>query len=506
MGDSHMGKVHRRIAGAGAIAIALTALTVTPALAQDVKIKGSDSETAIADSYIVVLKDGATTADAAAAKVGAEVKFRYSKAINGFAGKMTAEAAKKLAADPAVKSVEQDQRVSKANGKQTPTPSWGLDRVDQRAKNPTNTYGYRGDASNVHAYIIDTGIQVNHPDFGSRAKWEFNGVDSNNTDCNGHGTHVAGTVGGTTVGVAKAAQLHAVKVLDCEGFGSWAGVIAGVDWVTANAIKPAVANMSLGGGGIDAVDQAVRNSIASGVSYQVASMNVNSNACNYSPARVAEAITVNATDVNDRRATFSNYGTCTDLFAPGVDINSTWNNGGYLAISGTSMATPHVTGAAALYLAANPAATPAQVQQAIKDSATNDAVADVVGSPNKLLHINGEPDLVSGPDRLVPGDSLTVDQRITSPNGRHFLILQGDDNLVLYNDGQPKFATATNNQGSKLVFMQHDGNFVLYDGNGQPLWATGTGGSSGSRIIVEDSGQLVLYGESYSKIWVSHQI
>ncbi|WP_186763368.1 S8 family peptidase [Lentzea tibetensis] len=497
-----MGSFHRRLAGAGAIAIALTAFATVPAFAAPAEAKS----TAIDGSYIVVLKDGPQTADALAAKVDAKIEHRYSSALHGFAGKMTADAAAKLAADPAVKSVEQNQTVQLAADKQTPTPSWGLDRVDQRSKNPTNTYGYRGTASNVHAYIIDTGIKVDHPEFSGRATWNFNGVDTNNTDCNGHGTHVAGTVGGSSVGLAKAVKLHAVKVLNCSGGGDWAGVIAGIDWVTANAVKPAVANMSLGGSAIAAVDTAVRNSIASGVTYAVASMNFGLDACNYSPARVAEAITVNATDNQDKRASFSNYGACTDLFAPGVDITSSWNNNGYLTISGTSMATPHVVGAAALYLADNPAATPQQVSDHITNSATKNVVVDPVGSPNKLLHVNGEPDLVSGPDRLVPGDSLEADERITSPNGQHFLILQNDDNLVLYNNGTPKFATATNNQGSKLVFMQHDGNFVLYDENGRPLWATGTGGTSGTRIIVEDNGQLVLYGESYAKVWVSHTV
>ena len=500
-----MGMNHRQIIGAGAIAVALTALAVPQALAQDVKIAGAESKTAIADSYIVVLKDDVKTADAVAAKVGAEVKFRYTKALNGFAGKMTEAAAKKLAADPAVRSVTQDQVATTANNRQTPTPSWGLDRIDQRGRTLTETYGYRSDASNVHAYIIDTGIKIDHPDFGNRASWDVNSVDTINTDCHGHGTHVAGTVGGASVGVAKGVKLHAVKVLDCGGGGSAASVIAGIDWVTANAVKPAVANMSLSFREIvTPVDDAVRNSIASGISYALASANASADACVMSPGRVTEAITVNASNGDDDRAYFSNWGSCTDIFAPGVDIYSAHIDNSYKHLSGTSMASPHVAGAAALHLSANPAATPAQVQQALKDSATSDVVKDVQGSPNKLLRVNGEPDLVAGPDRVLRDGSLGRDERITSPNGRHFLVLQQDGNLVLYSFGQPKFASNTST-GSR-VWLQGDGNFVLYDASSRPVWASNTTGSTGTRIVIEDNGQAVLYGESYAKLWVSHNV
>jgi len=418
---------------------------------------------------------------------------------------MTAEAAKKLAADPAVKSVAQDQVFAKTNNKQTPTPSWGLDRIDQAGKTPTNTYGYRGDASNVHAYIIDTGIKIDHPEFGGRATWSFNSADTINADCDGHGTHVAGTVGGAGVGVAKGVKLHAVKVLDCEGSGTAATVIAGVDWVTANAVKPAVANMSLSGAAFAPIDEAVANSIASGVSYSVASSNRGADACDRSPSRVPEALTVNASTEDDRRAGFSNFGRCTDIFAPGVNINSSWNDNGYALLDGTSMASPHVAGAAALYLSANPTATSQAVHKAITDSATNDVIQDVQGSPNKLLRVNGEPDLASAPDRVLRDQSLGRDERITSPNGKHFLVLQQDGNLVLYSDGQPKFASNTSGTGGNRVWLQGDGNFVLYDST-RALWASNTHASTGTRVIVEDNGQVVLYGESYAKLWVSHNI
>jgi subtilisin family serine protease len=213
-------------------------------------------------------------------------------------------------------------------------------------------------------------------------------VDNDNdaTDCHGHGTHVSGTIGGTTYGLAKEVSLVAVRVLDCAGSGTTAQVVAGIDWVTANAVKPAVANMSLGGGADAAIDEAVQRSIAAGVTYAIASGNSNADACGFSPARVPEAITVNATDINDARASFSNFGTCTDIFAPGVDITSSWLNGGTNTISGTSMATPHVAGAAALYLADHPDAAPADVATALTGNGTPGKVTDPgAGSPNVLL-------------------------------------------------------------------------------------------------------------------------
>ncbi len=238
----------------------------------------------------------------------------------------------------------------------------------------------------MHAYVIDTGIRTTHTDFGGRATFDYNSVDVVNTDCNGHGTHVAGTIGGRAYGVAKGVRLHAVKVLNCLGSGTTAGVIAGVDWVTANKIRPAVANMSLGGGANTALDDAVRRSIASGVTYTIASGNSGaSTGCNYSPARVTEGLTVNNSDIDDNRASSSNQGPCTDLFAPGRMITSAWHTTDTAAntISGTSMAAPHVAGAAALYLATHPAATVAQVNNAILSTATAGRITG--GSPNLLL-------------------------------------------------------------------------------------------------------------------------
>ncbi|MGW2018802.1 S8 family peptidase [Streptomyces sp. NPDC001927] len=345
---------------------------------------------AIENSWIVVLKDGSTRAT----DLGVTPKHQYSKVLKGFSTTMSKDRASALAKDPRVAYVEQNATVHMTETQ--PGATWGLDRVDQRDLPLSTTYTYTTQASNVTAYIIDTGIRTSHSEFGGRATvgTDTVGGGQNGQDCQGHGTHVAGTVGGAKYGVAKGAKLVAVRVLDCNGSGSTAGVIAGVDWVTANAVKPAVANMSLGGGANTSLDDAVKRSIASGVTYAVAAGNGNflglpARACNYSPARVPEAITVGATDSADKRASFSNYGTCVDLFAPGVSITSAWkdNDTATNTISGTSMASPHTAGVAALYLSTNPTATPAQVSTALVNNATPGKVGNPLsGSPNKLLH------------------------------------------------------------------------------------------------------------------------
>ncbi|HET8659779.1 MAG TPA: S8 family serine peptidase, partial [Micromonosporaceae bacterium] len=255
-----------------------------------------------------------------------------------------------------------------------------------------SSYTYPNTASNVHAYIIDTGIRFTHTDFGGRATSGFDAIDGGTADdCHGHGTHVAGTTGGTAYGVAKGVRLVAVRVLSCSGSGTTAQVVAGVDWVTANAVKPAVANMSLGGGVQTALDAAVANSIASGVTYAIAAGNSNADACNFSPARVGTAITLGATDSSDNRASFSNWGTCLDLFAPGVSIVSAWytSDTATSSLSGTSMASPHAAGVAALVASANPTFTPQQVRdQIVADSTPNVVVNPGTGSPNRLLFVN----------------------------------------------------------------------------------------------------------------------
>ncbi|WP_447008252.1 S8 family peptidase [Saccharothrix isguenensis] len=385
----------------------------TPAAAEG-DILGANNPTAIKDSYIVVYNDVSTqsvdalTSDLSA-KYDAKVDFTYRHALKGFAGTLSERAARRLAAEPGVAYVQQNGTVQ-ATGTQTNPPSWGLDRIDQRNLPLDSSYTYPNDGTGVTAYIIDTGIRTTHSDFGGRATWGTNTVDTNNTDCNGHGTHVAGTVGGTAHGVAKGVRLIAVKVLNCQGSGSFAGVAAGVDWVTGHHTSgPAVANMSLGGQGSDITGEtAVRNSIADGVTYAIASGNSNANACNFTPARVAEAITVNASTNTDARASFSNWGTCTDIFAPGQNITSAWmtNDTSTNTISGTSMAAPHVAGGAAVLLGATPSLTPAQVATAmVANSTPNKITSPGTGSPNRLLFVNtGDNPGPGNPSVTPPGN------------------------------------------------------------------------------------------------------
>jgi len=404
----------RRLAGLGlaaAATLAMATATALPATATG-DILHAGGPNAIPGSYLVVFKDGVSAqaqdlTASLAAKHGATVTHTWAHAVRGFAGTMSERAARRLAAEPDVAYVEQDGRVSLA-ATQTPVPSWGIDRIDQRDLPLNNSYTYPNTASNVTAYIIDTGIRITHTTFGGRAVWGTNTVgDGNNTDCNGHGTHVAGTVGGSQYGVAKAVRLVAVKVLSCSGSGSFAGIVSGVDFATSNHTSgPAVANMSLGGTGTNAtLENAVRNSIADGIVYAIASGNSNSDACNFTPARTPEAITVNASDINDARASFSNFGTCTDIFGPGVNITSAWNTNDTATntISGTSMATPHVAGVAALIYSVNTGFTAAQVWTRMQsDSTPNKITNPGTGSPNRLLFVNnGTP---GGPTVTNPGN------------------------------------------------------------------------------------------------------
>ncbi|GGS89707.1 hypothetical protein GCM10010156_55150 [Planobispora rosea] len=406
-----------RLTGFAAAALVLVLGTAQPSAADPAPegaITAADSTTAVADSYIVVLKGQFTRADRdrkardVAGAEGASVTTVYQRVLNGFAMKATEAQARAVAARPDVAYVEQDQeftligqptrqRVAQA------VASWGLDRVDQRNLPLDGNYTPPNNGSGVRAYIIDTGIRISHADFGGRAQNGRDVYDDDNdvADCNGHGTHVAGTVGGSQYGIAKAVTLIGVRVFGCGSTTSTSIIIEGVDWVTANAVKPAVANMSLGGGASTALDTSVRNSINSGVVYALAAGNENTNACTRSPARVAEAITVGATTNTDARSSFSNYGTCLDLFAPGSGITSAWYNSDTAAntISGTSMASPHVAGAAALLLNAGPSSTPAQVRDAMVTAATTGVVTNPgTGSPNRLLFTGGGG---GGPDPTV---------------------------------------------------------------------------------------------------------
>jgi subtilisin family serine protease len=387
------------------VAAAVAALAAAPpASAVAGVVLHAGGADAVPNSYIVVLKGKATKspsldigglASGLISQVGGSLGQTFQVALHGFTATMSTQQARQLAANPAVAFVEQNHYVHIAEV-QSAVPSWGLDRIDQSDLPLDGSYSYTTTAANVNAYIIDTGIRFTHQTFGSRAHTGFDAVTANGTaeDCHGHGTHVAGTVGGAEYGVAKAVELYAVRVLNCQGSGTTAQVVAGVDWVTQHAVAPAVANMSLGGSVSNAIDQAVSSSIASGVTYAVAAGNGNflglaSDACTVSPARVPEAITVSATNNTDTKASWANTGSCVKIFAPGVGITSSWASSDTATntISGTSMATPHVTGAAALYLADHPTAAPAEVQAALVDSATPGHVTNAGwGSPNRLLY------------------------------------------------------------------------------------------------------------------------
>ena len=364
----------------------------------------------IPNAYIVVFNDAVSDVDAETQRMGQQhgftADYRYHYAIKGFAARMSPVAVEALSNNPNVRYIEQDQ-IAHGNATQ-PNPTWGIDRIDQRTLPLSNSYTYNQTGAGVKVYILDTGINFTHVEFGGRAVTGFDAITPGGTaaDDNGHGSHVSGTVGGTTYGVAKTVSLIAVKVLNSGGSGSYAQVISGVDWVTGDhTTGPAVANMSLGGPVSTALDDAVRNSIADGVTYCVSAGNSALDVSTQSPADVAEAITVAASNINDQWASFSNFGAGVDIIAPGVSITSAWwtSNTATNTISGTSMASPHVTGAAALYLETNPGASPATVASALTSNATPNVITGVpLGTANRLLYsLLGAPPPPGPPDPPV---------------------------------------------------------------------------------------------------------
>src|SRR5687767_4037178 len=392
-----MKKIYALLVLAGLCMVVFVSAPVPTTVAKKDKLRKVTNK--VENSYIVVLDDDVVgekglfsiapyIASELATTHGGKLKHVYQNALNGFAVEMTEAQAEALSNDFRVKFVEEDGIVT-ADATQS-NPPWGLDRIDQRSRPLNAIYTFNWTGSGVRAYVIDTGIRTAHTQFGGRAAASFDAFGGSGQDCNGHGTHVAGTIGGSTFGVAKNVLLRAVRVLNCSGSGSNSGVIAGVDWVRLNHIAPAVANMSLGGGASSALDTAVNNLSNAGVPIAVAAGNNNgANACNVSPARAANAITVGSTTTTDARSSFSNIGTCLDIFAPGSGILSAWStsNTATATISGTSMASPHVAGAAALYKQANPSASSTTIRNALVNNATTNVVGNAgTGSPNRLLY------------------------------------------------------------------------------------------------------------------------
>lgn len=471
--------------------LAIIVIALAASQTQAASIHGMNAPDRIPGHYIVILKESQPMVSIASEMTyahGDKITHHYRHALNGFAVEMTNERMHALSQDPRVAYIEAD-RVIRINASQA-TKIWGLDRIDQRNLPLDGTYHSNISSAKVSAYIIDTGIRLGHNEFAGRAQAGFTAIRDRygSRDCNGHGTHIAGTLGGGTYGVAKDVNLYSVRVMDCDGSGTLSGVIAGVDWVTNNHIAPAVANMSLGGQTSQAMDDAIRTSVAAGVTYIVAAGNENADACQSSPARINSVITVGASTITDARASFSNWGTCVDVFAPGTAIISAGNtsNSSQDTFSGTSTASPHVAGVAALYMASNPDATPTQVFNAIVNTATVDRLKGVRNtSPNRLVYslLNSEGNGNNGSVSNCPDGYETFTGTLTgrfnrdyhpnatpfySASGSHKGELTGPKNanfdLYLWNWNGSKWETVASSTGlssnESINYQGASGNYV----------------------------------------------
>ncbi len=513
---------------------------------------GTSADEVVTNTYIVVLKDPAglhaaaagtssasTTLVAAAAarsrKLGAAVHDTYSSALRGYSATMSQKALAQVRTDPAVDYVQVDQKyTSDAKTYSTGTetkPTWGIDRIDQRSLPLKHKYYFTGTGAGVTAYVVDTGIRSTHFDFTTNMNGDvvptrvsdgvstLNGDDSTE-DCAGHGTHVAGTIGGVYFGVAKDVHLVPVRVLNCDGESDSATVAKGLDWIVANHQpgQPAVANMSLsseGSGADTAVEAAVSRVIKDGVTVVVAAGNGDKkghgvSACSFSPSDMKAAIVVGSTTKTDKRSTFSNYGSCVDLYAPGSGIESDWYTADNQAaiLSGTSMATPHVTGVVALYLERHPTASPAAVQKAIVAAATPNKVTNVSHTwPRRLLFSLqpvSKPPATTTASQIPSGTALLSGATVCSPNGLYCLTQRAKDGkLVLQKPGSRTIWSASKG-GAAWTKMNSTGNLASYDRYDRAVWSSKTSGTGPSTLFVQDNGTLQLISNATGKVaWTS---